>query len=159
MVNGMIAVLQRVSKASVTVGGEEIGQIGTGLMILLGVVADDQTRDADYLAEKISRFRIFGDEENQMNRDILEIGGACLVVSQFTLCADWLKGRRPGFTKAAPPEKGEELYKYFCEQLRRTGVPVETGRFGAMMSVSLVNEGPVTFVLDSKKKFHRHPNK
>ncbi|BFN38223.1 D-aminoacyl-tRNA deacylase [Fidelibacter multiformis] len=155
----MIAVLQRVSRASVRIGGEETGRIGTGLMILLGVVADDQKQDADYLAEKISRFRIFGDEENRMNRDILEIGGACLVVSQFTLCADWLKGRRPGFTKAAPPEKGEELYEYFCERLRRSGIPVETGRFGAMMSVALVNEGPVTFILDSEKKFQRHINK
>jgi len=155
----MIAVLQRVSRASVRIGGEETGRIGTGLMILLGVVADDQKQDADYLAEKISRFRIFGDEENRMNRDILEIGGACLVVSQFTLCADWLKGRRPGFTKAAPHEKGEELYEYFCERLRRSGIPVETGRFGAMMSVALVNEGPVTFILDSEKKFQRHINK
>ncbi|HBY18410.1 MAG TPA: D-tyrosyl-tRNA(Tyr) deacylase [Candidatus Marinimicrobia bacterium] len=155
----MIAVLQRVSKASVSVGGEEIGRIGTGLMILLGVMADDQKRDADYLAEKISRFRIFADEEERMNRDILEIEGACLVVSQFTLCADWLKGRRPGFTQAASPEKGEELYEYFCECLRLAGIPVKTGRFGTMMSVSLVNEGPVTFVLDSEKKFLRHINK
>ncbi|MGC9513316.1 MAG: D-aminoacyl-tRNA deacylase [Fidelibacterota bacterium] len=155
----MIAVLQRVSRASVRIGGEETGRIGTGLMILLGVMADDQKQDADYLAEKISRFRIFGDEENRMNRDILEIGGACLVVSQFTLCADWLKGRRPGFTKAASPEKGEELYEYFCERLRLSGIPVETGRFGAMMSVALVNEGPVTFILDSEKKFQRHINK
>jgi len=155
----MIAVLQRVSSASVTVDREEKGRIGTGLMILLGVMAEDQKRDADYLAEKISRFRIFADDENRMNRDILEIRGACLVVSQFTLCADWLKGRRPGFTKAAPPEKGEELYEYFCERLRMTGIPVKTGCFGAMMSVSLVNEGPVTFILDSERKFQPRINK
>ncbi len=155
----MIAVLQRVSSASVHVGQEETGRIGTGLMILLGVMGSDEKQDAEYLAEKIARFRIFPDDEEKMNRDILEIKGRCLVVSQFTLCADWLRGRRPGFTKAASPEKGEEFYDYFCQRLRLAGVPVETGKFGAMMSVSLINEGPVTFVLDSQKKFLPDINK
>ncbi len=148
----MIAVLQRVKESSVTVEGERISQIGPGFMILLGVFQDDTEADADFLAAKSAVLRIFSDEEGKMNRSILDSGGSALVVSQFTLCGDWLKGRRPGFTKAAPPEEGERLYLYFCRQLEKAGISVQTGRFGAMMEVALINDGPVTFVLDSKLK-------
>ena len=147
----MVAVLQRASEGKVTVEGRITGQIGTGLVILLGVMKGDTEADADFLADKASGFRIFGDENGKMNLSIRDIKGAALVISQFTLCGDWRKGRRPGFDKAAPPEEGKRLYEYFCEQLRKLEVPVETGEFGAMMDVSLVNEGPVTFVMDSRE--------
>lgn len=148
----MIAVLQRVKESSVTVEGQRIAEIGAGLMILLGVFESDTEADADFLAAKSSVLRIFSDESGKMNRSILESGGSALVVSQFTLCGDWLKGRRPSFSKAASPEKGEKLYRYFCQQLEKAGIAVQTGRFGAMMDVALINDGPVTFVLDSKLK-------
>ncbi|HDR05422.1 MAG TPA: D-tyrosyl-tRNA(Tyr) deacylase [Candidatus Marinimicrobia bacterium] len=148
----MIAVLQRVKESSVSIDGERISQIESGFMILLGVFDTDSETDADFLAAKTSVLRVFSDEAGKMNRSITDIGGSALVVSQFTLCGDWLKGRRPGFTNAAPPEKGEKLYLYFCRQLEKEGIPVQTGRFGAMMEVALINDGPVTFVLDSKLK-------
>ena len=146
----MVAVLQRASKGKVTVEGRITGQIGTGLVILLGVMKGDTEDDADFLADKVAGFRIFNDEDGKMNLSIRDIEGAALVISQFTLCGDWRKGRRPGFDKAAPPEEGKRLYEYFCEKLRKLEVPVETGEFGAMMDVSLINEGPVTFVMDSR---------
>jgi len=148
----MIAVLQRVKSAAVRIAGETVGAIDQGYLILLGVYADDLESDADFLADKIAGFRIFPDAGNNMNISILDVQGSVLVVSQFTLCGDWRKGRRPSFTKAAPPEKGAELYEYFNAKLKNKGIPVETGVFGAMMDVELVNQGPVTFVLDSKEK-------
>ena len=146
----MVAVLQRASEGKVTVDGRITGEIGTGLVILLGVTQEDEEKDADFLAGRIAGFRIFNDEEGKMNLSIRDVGGLALVISQFTLAGNWRKGRRPSFTSAAPPEKGERLYEYFCEQLRKLEVPVETGEFGAMMDVSLVNDGPVTFVMDSR---------
>ena len=148
----MIAVLQRVTSGRVTVDGTEVGSIGAGLVIFLGVMAEDGEGDGEFLAQKIAGFRIFNDDERKMNRSIQEVDGEALVVSQFTLCADWRKGRRPSFVRAAPPEKGEKLYLDFVQQLKRHGIPVATGVFGAMMEVELVNDGPVTFVLDSKQK-------
>lgn len=148
----MIAVIQRVHRADVTIENRTSGRIDTGLVILLGVAAGDTKTDADFLVDKISGLRIFPDEKGKMNISIKDIGGAALVISQFTLCGDWRKGRRPSFTKAAKPHEGEELYEYFCKVLKVSGVPVETGEFGAMMDVALVNNGPVTFVLDSKQK-------
>jgi D-tyrosyl-tRNA(Tyr) deacylase len=155
----MIALLQRVKNSRVTVDGTEAGHIDLGLLILLGVMETDDEKDADFLAEKISCFRIFPDENEKMNLDIRQAGGKCLVVSQFTLCADWIRGRRPGFTAAAHPEKGETLYEYFCQRLRLNGIGVETGIFGAMMDVTLTNYGPVTFILDSNKKYPKNINK
>jgi len=155
----MIALLQRVKNAFVTVHETETGRIEDGLLILLGVMETDDERDADFLAEKISVFRIFPDENDKMNLDILQAEGKCLVVSQFTLCADWIRGRRPGFTAAANPKKGERLYDYFCHQLRHKGIGVKTGVFGAMMDVTLTNNGPVTFILDSDKKYPKNINK
>ena len=146
----MIAVLQRASEGKVTVEDRITGEIGTGLVILLGVAQSDSEKDADFLADRIAGFRIFNDEHGKMNLSIRDVKGAALVISQFTLAGDWRKGRRPSFTTAAPPEEGARLYEYFCDQLRKLEVPVETGEFGAMMDVSLVNEGPVTFVMDSR---------
>jgi len=148
----MIAVIQRVHRADVIIEDRTSGCIDAGLVILLGVAAGDTESDANFLVDKISGFRIFPDEEGKMNLSIKDMGGSALVVSQFTLCGDWRKGRRPSFTKAAKPDEGEKLYEYFCKVLKVSGVPVETGEFGAMMDVSLVNNGPVTFVLDSKQK-------
>jgi D-tyrosyl-tRNA(Tyr) deacylase len=148
----MIAVIQRVHRADVTIDGRTSGCIDTGLVILLGVTAGDDETDADFLVDKISGLRIFSDEKGKMNISIKDIGGSALVVSQFTLCGDWRKGRRPGFTNAARPDEGERLYEYFCKVLKDADIPIETGRFGAMMDVALVNHGPVTFVLDSKQK-------
>ena len=148
----MIAVLQRASEGKVTVGGRVTGEIGTGLVILLGVAKGDAEEDADFLADRIAGFRIFNDEDGKMNLSIRDVNGAALVVSQFTLAGDWRKGRRPSFTSAAAPEVGERLYEYFCGQLRQLEVPVQTGEFGAMMDVSLINDGPVTFVMDSRKQ-------
>ncbi|MBW6457693.1 MAG: D-tyrosyl-tRNA(Tyr) deacylase [FCB group bacterium] len=147
----MIAVIQRVKQADVRIGERITGTIADGLCILLGIAKEDNEKDADFLADKITGLRIFPDDRDKMNRSLKDIGGAALVVSQFTLCGDWRKGRRPGFTNAAVPEEGERLYMYFCDCLRGMSVPVETGEFGAMMNVSLINTGPVTFVLDSKK--------
>ncbi len=147
----MIAVLQRASEGKVTVEDRITGEIGTGLVILLGVAQGDSEKDADFLADRIAGFRIFNDEHGKMNLSIRDVNGAALVVSQFTLAGDWRKGRRPSFTSAATPEEGERLYKYFCVQLRQLEVPVQTGEFGATMDVSLINDGPVTFVMDSRK--------
>ena len=148
----MIAVLQRASEGKVTVEDRITGEIGTGLVILLGVAKGDSEEDADFLADRIAGFRIFNDEHGKMNLSIRDVNGAALVVSQFTLVGDWRKGRRPSFTSAATPEEGERLYEYFCGQLRQLEVPVQTGEFGTMMDVSLINDGPVTFVMDSRKQ-------
>ena len=146
----MIAVIQRVSQAHVTVEGKIVSRIGQGLVILLGVFQNDGDADAAFLADKIAGLRIFGDEQQKMNLSIKDVGGAALVISQFTLCGDWRKGRRPSFISAADPETGRRLYEKFIADLKIAGVPTEQGIFGAMMAVSLVNDGPVTFVLDSK---------
>ncbi|MFQ6673338.1 MAG: D-aminoacyl-tRNA deacylase [Fidelibacterota bacterium] len=148
----MIALLQRVSQGKVAVDGTTAGEIGRGLVIFLGVFRDDEEEDGEFLARKISTFRIFDDASGKMNLSMKEVGGTALVVSQFTLCADWLRGRRPSFVKAAPPEKGERLYNHFIARLTEGGVPVQSGVFGAMMKVTLINDGPVTFVLDSNAR-------
>lgn len=149
----MRAVLQRVKHASVTVAGEVISEIGPGLLVLLGVGSRDTEKDADFLAGKIFHLRIFSDKTDKMNLTVGETGGALLVVSQFTLHGDCRKGRRPSYNAAAPPETAEKLYDYFVAALRTLGAPVNTGRFQAMMEVSLTNDGPVTILLDSEKNF------
>jgi D-tyrosyl-tRNA(Tyr) deacylase len=149
----MRAVVQRVSKASVLVAGEEVGRIDHGILILLGVGQKDGPEDAKYLAEKVVHLRIFADEQGKMNRSLLDVGGGLLAVSQFTLWGDCRKGRRPSFVAAAEPAKAEELYEAFIDHARGLGVTVATGRFQEMMEVSLVNDGPVTLLLDSKKEF------
>jgi len=151
--NSMRAVVQRVSRAKVTVKGEVTGEIGAGLMILLGVGREDTAAVAAALAEKAANLRIFEDENEKMNRSLLDVKGSALVVSQFTLYGDARGGRRPSFISAAPPELANTLYKEFCEALRKLDVNVATGIFQAMMSVELVNEGPVTILLDSDKTF------
>jgi D-tyrosyl-tRNA(Tyr) deacylase len=145
----MKALLQRVSEASVAEGDRVIGEIGPGLLVLLGVAVGDGVAQADLLARKIAGLRIFEDEDGKMNRSLREIGGSALVVSQFTLSADVRKGNRPSFIGAAPPEVAEPLYEHFCARLRDEGVPVATGRFAARMAVRLINDGPVTIWLDS----------
>ncbi|HEV8250201.1 MAG TPA: D-aminoacyl-tRNA deacylase [Gaiellaceae bacterium] len=140
----MRAVCQRVSRARATPGGE----IGRGLCVLLGVARDDTAAQAERLAGKVARLRIFENEEGKFDRSLLDVGGAALVVSQFTLIADTAKGNRPSFAEAAPPEQADALYERFCDELRGLGVPVETGVFGVRMEVELVNDGPVTIVLD-----------
>lgn len=145
----MRAVLQRVTRASVEVAGETVGSIGHGLLILVGFTHPDTPAHADFLAAKVVNLRIFSDDAGKMNRSVLEAGGAALVVSQFTLYGDCRKGRRPGFDQAAPPEQAQMLYKYFVDRLRALNLPVQTGVFQASMQVSLINDGPVTFVLDS----------
>ncbi len=145
----MIAVLQRVSRASVSVDLQVVGSIGCGLLILLGVERGDTEAESSYLARKSAQMRIFADADGKMNRSLGESGGAALVISQFTLIADWRKGRRPGFTRAAEPEEGERLYEHFARQLAGHGLTVAKGVFGADMKVSLVNDGPVTLVLES----------
>jgi D-aminoacyl-tRNA deacylase len=142
------AVVQRVSSARVVVDGEAVGEIGPGLCVLLGVARVDREEDAERLAGRIARLRIFENKEGRFDRSLLDTGGEALVVSQFTLIADTAKGNRPSFTDAAPPELAELLYERFCEALRGLGVMVETGAFGARMEVELVNDGPVTIVLD-----------
>jgi len=149
----MRAVVQRVSRAKVSVNGVSTGEIGRGLLVLLGVSQADTETDADYLAEKIAGLRIFEDEKGKMNLAIAEIGGGVLVVSQFTLYGDVRGGKRPSFDAAAPPEKARELYEYFVERIRASGLPCQTGRFQEMMQVELVNDGPVTILLDSAKTF------
>ncbi len=149
----MRAVVQRVSSASVTVDGEVVGQIGQGMCVLLGVAVEDTADDVAYIANKIVGLRIFEDDEGKMNRSLAEIGGAMLVVSQFTLYGDCRKGRRPSFVGAAGPEQGSELYEAFVDAVRGRGITVETGRFRAMMNVALVNDGPVTLLVDSQKAF------
>lgn len=148
----MIAVIQRVTRAAIKINGEKVSKIDKGIVVLLGVMADDGIKDGSLLVNKIINFRIFNDHDDKMNLSIKDIKGEILVVSQFTLCADWLKGRRPSFVKAASPEIGEKLYEHFVNELRTNDIVVKTGRFGAMMDVSLVNDGPVTFVLDSTLK-------
>ena len=149
----MRAVVQRVSRASVTVHDGITGEIGDGLMILLGIGHDDASGVAVSMAEKIANLRIFEDDERKMNRSLLDVKGSALVVSQFTLYGDARGQRRPSFVAAAPSEQAKNLYEEFAEALRRLGVTVATGVFGAMMSVELVNEGPVTILLDSEKTF------
>ncbi len=146
----MIAVIQRVKEASITVADTKISEIKKGLVILLGIVTDDDENDCRYLHNKIANFRIFNDEQNKMNLSIKDVTGEVLVVSQFTLCGEWQKGRRPSFINAATPEKGKELYNLFVQYMQSSNISTKTGYFGAMMEVSLVNDGPVTFVLDSK---------
>ncbi|MGB8862470.1 MAG: D-aminoacyl-tRNA deacylase [Candidatus Sulfotelmatobacter sp.] len=149
----MRAVVQRVSRAQVTVNGEITGEIGLGLLVLLGVGRDDAKADASYLAEKIVGLRVFEDDQGKMNESVLEVGGSVLAVSQFTLYGDVRRGKRPSFDAAAPPEKARQLYEFFVEQVRAAGLRCETGRFQEMMKVELVNEGPVTILLDSGKAF------
>jgi D-aminoacyl-tRNA deacylase len=149
----MRAVVQRVRRAKVTVGGEIAGEIGPGLLVLLGVGQGDTETAADYLALKVAGLRIFDDDAGRMNRAVGEIGGAVLVVSQFTLYGDVRRGRRPSFDAAAHPESARRLYEYFVERLRAKGLRCETGRFQEMMQVELVNDGPVTILLDSEKTF------
>ena len=146
----MITVIQRCSRGQVIVAEKIIGEIGHGLVILLGVEQNDSETDADFLINKISGFRIFNDEKNKMNLSIKDMNGSALVVSQFTLCGDIRKGRRPSFIKAAAPKEGYRLYEYFISNMKKEGIPVESGEFGATMNVELVNNGPVTFVLNSR---------
>jgi D-tyrosyl-tRNA(Tyr) deacylase len=146
----MRAVVQRVSRAKVTVDGEVSGAIGTGVLVLLGVAARDSETDADYLVEKILNLRIFEDDDRKMNLSLLDTKGGLLVVSQFTLYGDTRRGRRPSFIDAAPPEEANRLYEYFVDRARRQVGDVATGRFQAMMDVELVNDGPVTIILDSE---------
>ncbi len=145
----MRAVIQRVSRASVTVDGREISAIGRGFLVLVGVTHSDTRAEADWLARKIAGLRLFEDEAGKMNLGLADVGGAVLVVSQFTLYGDARKGRRPGFTDAARPEQAEPLIAYFVEQLRKEGLTVATGQFQAHMEVALVNDGPVTLWLDT----------
>ncbi|MBO5494777.1 MAG: D-tyrosyl-tRNA(Tyr) deacylase [Eubacterium sp.] len=148
----MKAVIQRVLQSDVKIDGRIAGEIGKGYMILLGVVDGDAKEDADKLIKKIPVLRIFEDENGKMNLSCLDVGGEILVISQFTLCADCSHGRRPSFTKSAPPSEANALYEYFVEGLKATGIKkVQTGEFGADMKVSLINDGPVTIILDSKE--------
>lgn len=148
----MIALLQRTKSARVDVDGHTTGSIDYGLLILLGVFENDSTDDADYLIEKASNLRIFNDQSGKMNLSVRDVDGSALIVSQFTLCADTKKGRRPSYVNAADPEKATELYEYFLDSFTATGIPVESGEFGAMMDVHLVNAGPVTIILDSRNR-------
>ena len=152
----MRIVLQRVKSARVDVAGETAGSIGVGLVILLGVTQTDKEEHADYLADKVVKLRIFPDEARRMNRSLLEAGGSLLVVSQFTLYGDCRKGRRPSFDDAAPPEQARALYEYFIQRLKSSNIAVETGVFQAEMEVHLINDGPVTFILDSKRNATDH---
>lgn len=148
----MKAVLQRAASASVSVGGETVGSIRAGLVVLLGIARSDTDEDLDFLLEKTIQLRIFEDEDGRMNQSLLDVGGELLVVSQFTLLADCTKGRRPSFFEAMPPEDAEAMVERFVVAARRRGLRVATGVFGAMMNVELVNQGPVTIVLDSGMK-------
>ena len=145
----MRAVVQRVKESSVKTNAEIVGRIGPGLLVLLGVAKGDGVEDAAYLAHKIINLRIFEDQDGKMNRSLLDIGGELMAVSQFTLLADCRKGRRPSFVAAAEPEKATELYEKFVDSVRQQGVGVQTGRFGAMMEVALINDGPVTVIIES----------
>jgi D-aminoacyl-tRNA deacylase len=149
----MRAVVQRVSRAQVTVGGVVTGKIDHGLLVLLGVSRSDAAHDTEYLADKITGLRIFEDPNGKMNLSVAETGGGLLVVSQFTLYGDVRRGKRPSFDAAAPPEQARQLYEHFVERLRAAGLPCQTGRFQEMMEVELVNDGPVTILLDSTKAF------
>lgn len=145
----MICVIQRVCRASVTVDGQTVGAIESGLAILLGVEKGDGPGDVAYLTEKIANLRIFDNDDGKFDHSLIDVKGSALVVSQFTLAGEWRKGRRPGYDRAAAPEEAGPLVKMFAETLARMGVPTETGKFGAHMEVSLINDGPVTFVLDT----------
>ena len=149
----MRAVVQRVKESRVEVKNRVVGQIGPGLLVLVGVGLDDTLKDCEYLAGKVSHLRIFSDEKGSMNLSLLDTGGAALVVSQFTLWGDCRKGRRPSFVKAAPPEPARDLYEHFVELLKQKGITVATGMFQEMMDVHLINDGPVTLMLDSHKTF------
>jgi len=146
----MRIVIQRVKNSRVVVDNNVIGEIGPGLMVLIGVAREDSTEDADYLADKIVNLRIFQDENSKMNLSLLDIKGEMLIVSQFTLLGNCNKGRRPSFVSAAGPEKADNLYRHFAEKVRLKGINVQTGKFRAMMDVSLVNDGPVTLIIESK---------
>ncbi|MCI5125273.1 MAG: D-tyrosyl-tRNA(Tyr) deacylase [Candidatus Electrothrix sp. AR5] len=149
----MRAVIQRVTSAKVTVDDRQTGAIGEGLLVLLGVHKDDEQGDITWLADKIINLRIFEDEDGKMNHSLADTGGSMLIVSQFTLLADCRKGRRPSWSEAAPPDKARQLYEEFIQAVADTGITTATGKFQAMMEVSLVNSGPVTILLDSHKKF------
>ena len=146
----MRAVIQRVTSASVSVDQKLVSRIDAGLLVFLGVSVADERADAVFLSDKIANLRIFEDENGKMNRSLLETGGEMLIVSQFTLYGDCRKGRRPSFIDAAPPEKAESLYEYFTEQVKKRGITARTGKFRAMMEVTLVNDGPVTLIVESK---------
>lgn len=149
----MRAVVQRVSRAKVSVDGWTTGEIGLGVLVLVGVAHEDAEADVNYMADKIAGLRIFEDEEGKMNRSVVDVGGSVLAVSQFTLYGDVRRGKRPSFDAAAPPELARRLYELFVERIRSAGLRCETGRFQAMMQIELLNEGPVTILLDSKKEF------
>ena len=149
----MRAVIQRVSEAKVEVEGEVIGQVGRGLLVYLGVAKEDTEADAAFMADKLVNLRIFADEAGKMNRSVMEIGGGVLLISNFTLQGDCRKGRRPGFDAAADPQRAEPLYEKVAELMARSEIPVAKGSFGAHMQVSSINDGPVTFLLDSKRLF------
>ena len=149
----MRAVIQRVKSASVTVEGRVVSEIREGLLVFLGVTQEDTLADIDYMTNKIANLRIFEDDQGRMNLSVLDIGGEALVVSQFTLCGDCRKGRRPSFIAAAHPEKADPLYQEFMDKISQLGVPVKAGIFQAMMDVELINDGPVTMLLDSNKLF------
>ena len=146
----MVAVLQRVSRGNVAVGNKTVNEIGMGLVVLLGVFEGDEEKEAELLADKTVNLRIFNDAAGKMNRSLIEVGGEALVISQFTLCADYRKGRRPNFLRAAKPEKAENLYMRYVDRIKESGVNVKTGEFGAMMEVELINSGPVTITLDTE---------
>ena len=149
----MRAVIQRVKRAQVIVNEKIIGSIGFGLLVLLGISRQDNCDDADYLVEKTINLRIFYDQDGKMNRSLLDVGGEMLIISQFTLIADCRKGRRPSFTAAAEPAEAKKLYQYFIERVKKKGITVATGEFQALMEVGLINNGPVTILMDSKKAF------
>ena len=144
--------VQRCSQADVSVGGNRISEIGIGFVVLLGIQKNDSVSDADYIVKKLSTLRIFSDSSEKMNLSIKDIEGSALVISQFTLCGDTRKGRRPSFVNAELPEKGEELYNYFLSRFKKEGIQIQTGEFGAMMEVSLINNGPVTLILNSRDR-------
>jgi len=149
----MRAVVQRVSRAKVTINDFTSGEIGCGLLVLLGVGCEDTEADVDYLAQKIAGLRIFADSDGKMNRSVVDVGGSVLTVSQFTLYGDLRRGKRPSFADAAPPEQARRLYELFVQRIQAAGLRCQTGRFQEMMQVELVNEGPVTLILDSSKAF------
>ena len=148
----MKAVIQRVSEANVKVDGKIVGEISKGLLLLIGIDEEDEKNDADWLVQKILSLRIFGDDEGKLNRSVMDISGGILCISQFTLIADYKKGNRPSFIKAAKPEKAVPLFEYFKTEISKSGLKTESGIFGADMKVSLLNDGPVTIVMDSKTK-------
>ena len=148
----MISVVQRCRQANVNVGGNTISEIGIGFVVLLGIQKNDSASDADYIVKKLSTLRIFSDSNEKMNLSIKDIEGSALVISQFTLCGDTRKGRRPSFVNAELPGKGKELYNYFLSRFKKEGLPIQTGEFGAMMEVSLINNGPVTLILNSRDR-------